>query len=186
MHGKSFRTMTRAALIQVGQGWPTAQNVLTHPGSRQVGGGGDVAGDGRGGGDGRAREIDLGRRVAHTPHEVAVRGGHATLAGGEDCPCSHRGTGPQVGVENTQPASMKMSARPSAMHCLKTACVAGITMQRTRSFTRRPASTAAAARMSSMRPFRARADDRLVDGDMGGPRSPGACCWAGAASSHTA
>ena len=39
------------------------------------------------------------------------------------------------------------------MHCLKTRCVAGITMQRTPSATRRPRSTAAAARMSSMRPL---------------------------------
>ena len=39
------------------------------------------------------------------------------------------------------------------MHCLKTACVAGITMQRTPSATRRPRSTSAAARMSSIRPF---------------------------------
>src|SRR5574342_370852 len=36
--------------------------------------------------------------------------------------------GPQVGVLNAAPASMKTSTRPSLMDCLYTACVAGITI----------------------------------------------------------
>ena len=39
------------------------------------------------------------------------------------------------------------------MHCLYTACVAGMTMQRTSGCTLRPRSTSAAWRMSSKRPF---------------------------------
>ena len=39
------------------------------------------------------------------------------------------------------------------MHCLYTACVAGITMQRTVEAILRPRRTSAAARMSSMRPL---------------------------------
>jgi hypothetical protein len=48
---------------------------------------------------------------------------------------------------------MKTSMSPSCTHCSHTACVAGITMQRTPSATVLPRSTSAAARMSSMRPF---------------------------------
>lgn len=43
--------------------------------------------------------------------------------------------------------------RPSSMHWRYTACVAGITMQRTSGCTVRPRSTSAAWRMSAMRPF---------------------------------
>src|SRR5574344_300625 len=45
---------------------------------------GDLAGDGAGGGDGGRGEVDFARLGAHAADEVAVRGGDAAFAGGED------------------------------------------------------------------------------------------------------
>ena len=85
--------------------------------------------------------------------EVAVRGRRAALARRRGCRGSCRGTSSSPPRATRSRRSMKTRSRPSSSAWRFTCAEPGTTIACTASATRRPATTAAAARRSSMREF---------------------------------